>query len=357
MPAKNGGKLDHLFMEFTPPYTGFHGVEDIPNSAYYLTYQDVTAPVGLEPDLHAHREEQYLIFLGGELPDVFSSWDARVEFMLGRTKETLEKIVVEKPSVVRIPRGWIHGQINFTVVNKPLTFQMALMNGSYAEFPETPGIPASLIAANGEELSTSDLICELPVETTEWGPWCPTPQAYFRGTTYMKEAGLHVGFQVFTGPFPMEDAHMHQGEEFIFFLGGNTGSEGTIDVFDFDARIEFWIGEHPDQMELHIIDKPTAVRLPANMWHSPIDFKEVNGKVQFMATWLNGTWGTITRRELPEGKKYFNYMGDDMRMCVLAPEKRCTLCTKCFKMFREGDFRPGDNLSDKAGEILPTGIK
>jgi hypothetical protein len=346
--ARNGGKFDHLFFELTPPYTGFKGAADIPNSTYSLTYEDITAPTELEPELHAHKEEQYLMFLGGELPDVFSSWDAKAEFQLGQTRETLETITITKPSVVRVPIGWLHGQIKFTEVNKPLVFEKALLSGNYSEYRQAPGIPASLIAANGEQLTIADLVCELPIETTEWGPWCPTPQAYFRGTTYMKEAGLHVGYQVFNGDFPMEDGHMHQGEEYIFFLGGETGANGLIDVFDFKAKIEFYIGEAPDSMEVHWITKPTIVRLPPNIWHSPINFTDVHGKVQFMATWLNGTWGTITRRENPDGTKFFNYMGDDMRMCVLEPTKRCTLCTKCFKMFAEGTFRPGDNLADKA---------
>ncbi|MDR0936225.1 MAG: hypothetical protein LBM98_06055 [Oscillospiraceae bacterium] len=345
MAAKNGGKFDHLFYEITPPYTGFKGEAHIPGSTYSLTYQDVTAPLVLDGSIHRHSAEQYLIFLGGALPDVFSSWDAEATLQLGPSTTTLTTVTITKPSVVRIPRNWQHGNVTVTKVGKPLVYQAALLQGSYEALEGNAEFPAPLLTAEGERLTIADLVCELPIETTEWGPWCPTPQAYFRGTTYMKEAGLHVGFQVFNGDFPMEDGHMHQGEEYIFFLGGETGKDGLIDVFDFRGKIEFYIGADPDHMEVHWLDKPTIVRLPPNIWHSPINFTEVGGNIQFMATWLNGTWGTITRREQPDGTKYFNYMGDDMRMCVLEPTKRCTLCTKCFKLFKEGTFRPGDNLS------------
>ncbi|MDR0818649.1 MAG: cupin domain-containing protein [Oscillospiraceae bacterium] len=355
MAARNGGKFDHLFFELTPPYTGFRGMEDIPNSVYSLTYQNVTEPTKLEPNLHAHREEQYLTFLGGELPDVFSSWDAKIELKLGPTKDAVQTITITKPTIVRVPVGWIHGQINFVEVKKPLTFQKQLLAGSYAEFPDTVGVAASLIAANGEQLTIDDLVCKLTIETTEWGDWCPTPQAYFRGQTYMKEAGLHVGFQVFTGDFPMEDAHMHQGEEYIFFLGGETGKDGLIDVFDFKGTMEFWIGENPDSMELHVFDKPCIVRLPPNLWHSPINFTKVSGKIQFMATWLTGTWGTLTRREFKDGemagKKYYNYMGDDLRMCILEPTKRCSLCMKCRKLFKDGEFPLGENFAENTDKL------
>ncbi|MDR3310571.1 MAG: hypothetical protein LBS90_04425, partial [Oscillospiraceae bacterium] len=346
MAARNGGKFDHLFFEPERPYAGFRGEEDIPGSQYSLAYRDVTAPAVIETTLHCHREEQYLMFLGGALPDVFSSWDAKAEFLLGETRDTLEKITITQPTVVRIPRNWLHGKIEFTEVNKPAVYEAALLAGSYAEFAEPHGAPAALISAYGERLTVADLVCALTVETTEWGDWCPTPQAYFRGQTYMKEAGLHVGYQVFTGDFPMEDAHMHQGEEYIFFLGGENGADGLIDVFDFRGTMEFWIGETPDNMELHVFDGPCIVRLPPHVWHSPINFTKVHGKIQFMATWLTGTWGTITRRELPDGGKYYNYMGDDLRMCILEPEKRCSLCMKCRKLFRDGEFKLGENLAD-----------
>jgi hypothetical protein len=355
MSARNGGKFDHLFFELEKPYTGFRGEDDIPGSTYSVYYEQITAPTDIEPLFHCHREEQYLIFLGSALPDVFSSWDARVEFYLGKTLSELELITITKPTIVRVPRNWMHGQISFKEVNKPVVYQESLLAGSYAEFYEPTGTPAALISATGETLTLEDLVCELTIETTEWGDWCPTPQAYFRGQTYMKEAGLHVGFQVFTGDFPMEDAHMHQGEEYIFFLGGETGADGLIDVFDFRGTMEFWIGETPDSMELHVFDKPTIVRLPPHIWHSPINFTKVHGKIQFMATWLTGTWGTITRREFQDGesagKRYFNYMGDDLRMCVLAPEKRCSLCMKCRKLFEEGKFKLGENLADLSDDL------
>ncbi|MDR3149619.1 MAG: hypothetical protein LBT88_06375 [Oscillospiraceae bacterium] len=351
MSARNGGKFDHLFFELSEPYTGFRGEADIPGSTYSLKYKQITAPGTEVSGLYRTREEEYFMFLGGALPDVFSSWDAEAELQVGPNDKELTTLTITKPSVVRIPRNWMRGNVRFTKVNKPLVYETALLAGTYETFSNPSPYPAPLITAEGDVLTVQDLVCELPLETTEWGPWCPTPQAYFRGTTYMKEAGLHVGYQVFTGDFPMEDGHMHQGEEYIFFLGGETGKDGLIDVFDFRGVIEFYIGSHPDKMELHLLDKPTIVRLPANIWHSPINFTKVGGKIQFMATWLNGTWGTITRRENADGSKYFNYMGDDMRMCVLNPEKRCTLCTKCFKMFAEGTFRPGDNLSAKADDI------
>jgi len=339
------GKYDHLFYEIKDKYEGFGGEAAIPGSVYTTLYRQYSDAKVIYSGIHRHREEQYYVFLGGELPDVFSSWDAEITMKLGPKLSELREITITKPSVIRIPRGWQHGDVEIKRITKPIVFDSAILAGDVEMLSGDAKYPAPLITGDGEPLELKDLVCELPIETTEWGSWCPTPQAYFRGTTYMKEAGLHVGFQVFTGDFPMEDAHMHQGEEYIFFLGGENGADGLIDVFDFRGKIEFYIGSDPDHMEVHWLDKPTIVRLPPNVWHSPINFTDVHGKIQFMATWLNGTWGTITRRELPDGKKYYNYMGDDMRMCVLDPTKRCTLCTKCFKMFKEGTFRPGDNLS------------
>ena len=70
------------------------------------------------------------------------------------------------------------------------------------------------------EFDYESLFCKVPPENTFHGDICPGPQAYFRGETYMPGANLHMGWQVITGPMPMEEPHFHHGvEEYLVFFG------------------------------------------------------------------------------------------------------------------------------------------
>lgn len=170
------------------------------------------------------------------------------------------------------------------------------------------------------------LVHEFVPEYTEWGDWCPTPQAYFRGNTTMPGANYHVGFQVFTGPVLMEETHFHHGvEEYLIFLGATFPN-----VFDFDAEIHVLMGEDPDKMEEYIITKPTIIRVPRNMWHCPIDFKRIDKPIIFQAVYMDGTWGKVLRRTHEDGRIYYEFEGDNIRFCRYRPGELCILCGRCF---------------------------
>jgi hypothetical protein len=166
---------------------------------------------------------------------------------------------------------------------------------------------------------------ELPREEAHWGNWCAKPQGYFRGAKNLPDAKYHVGFQVFTGDIDMEVPHFHHAaEEYIIFLGAN-----VPDIFDFDADIEIQLGEDPDNMETMLINKPTVLRIPPNLWHCPISF-HIRKPIIFQAAYLDGTWSKILRRQLEDGKYEYNYEGDNVRFCKFNPGKYCDICGKCF---------------------------
>ena len=157
--------------------------------------------------------------------------------------------------------------------------------------PSKPYSDATALKAPKPALSPEVTVNVLavPKEKTGWGDWCPSPQAYFRGETYMEGATYHVGFQIFAGANDTEDCHFHQGaEEYIFFMGAD-----PMNIFDFDAEIEMQIGDDPEHLESRLITKPTVVRIPANTWHCPIKFRKMNKPVLFQAAFMSGTWGTI----------------------------------------------------------------
>ena len=431
-------KYEKLFYEFVPqethwgswchsPQAYFRGEQDMPGATLNVGFQVFKEPHRLENEPHFHREDEYLIFLGAKLPDVFASWDAELHFYLGRTLDTMEKIVITEPTIIHVPRGWWHCPLDFRRVDKPVFFQAALQSGRFGgvryiqredgerellytgdelqlcrldpkkecdycgychAHPEKlpprkyTFVPWTVVNEDGVESYTdagaydpekapSSLDCVItpeyksrpysdaavlkapkpalseevrknvlavPKEKTSWGAWCPSPQAYFRGETYMEGATYHVGFQVFTAANDMEDTHIHQGaDEYIFFMGAD-----PMNIFDFDAEIEMRFGDDPEHMESKIITKPTVVRVPANVWHCPILFRKMKKPLVFQAAFMSGTWGTINK--LPDnvtitgpdkdnpryGRIGYMYSGDNVRMCRYNPQKRCNICGKCF---------------------------
>jgi hypothetical protein len=383
------GSFDHLFYAFTPqetnwgdwchsPQAYFRGEADMPGANMNVGFQVFKSPVFLEREPHFHREEEYLVFLGAKLPDVFSSFDAEIDFYMGPTLDVMEKIVITKPTIIRIPPCTWHCPLDFRRMTKPVLFQAVLMHGKFGAIKQRKnedggneylylGDEARPCVLNPEkkcdycgtcfdrdavvedrenapkpywfekkgELSPEirELVCELPVENTKWGDWCPTPQAYFRGETYMPGANYHVGFQIFTAENDMEDCHFHQGaDEYIFFMGAD-----PMNIFDFDAEIDFYIGDDPDKMELYKITKPTVVRLPPTMWHCPILFRKMNKPLLFQAAFLAGCWGTIYRTKAKNGEPTYTYIGDNVRFCKERPGEKCTICGKCMPQIPSGE--------------------
>ena len=409
-------KFEQLFYEFIPEQMPdapwcvgnqafFHGEANIPDAGMNVGFQVITAPVQMEMEPICHREVENLVFLGAVLPDVFSSFDEEIHFYMGKTPETMEKIVITEPTLVKVPKGWWHSPLNFVRVDKPLLFQAVLFAGSpgtikrvmtsdgetnllfsqaeahrYAHAADTASGSAPWSAVNEDgvrsytdtgaydpakapsSLNTvirpgyvskpySDAtalkapkptlteavrkcVLALPKEETKWGAWCPSPQAYFRGDIYMEDAAYNVGWQIFTAANNMEEPHFHQAaDEYIFFMGAD-----PTNIFDFDAEIEFEIGDDPDHMETKLITRPTVVRLPPTVWHCPIRFRKMKKPLLFQAAFMHGTWGTITRSPALPGedkgffsRKYtYSYMGDNVRFCRFNDKKRCNICGACF---------------------------
>ena len=79
-------------------------------------------------------------------------------------------------------------------------------------------------------------------------------------------------------------------DQFMAFFGAN-----GMDMYDFDAQIEFSLGE---EGEKHIFTVPTAVFIPRGFVHCPLDFKKVNKPVMM----VNITFGYYTRNVLRDGK-------------------------------------------------------
>ncbi len=117
-----------IFPEIASPQTYFRGASALPGATATIGWQVFTDPVCWETP-HIHKYDEFLIFLGADLPDLCSSFDAEVDLWMG---EEMEKHTITSTTIVFIPKGMQHAPLNFRKINKPILFH-ALYLGPYLD--------------------------------------------------------------------------------------------------------------------------------------------------------------------------------------------------------------------------------
>jgi hypothetical protein len=138
----SGSKYDHLFSTklkensitdvVAGPQAYFRGDSDLPGAKINMGFQMFTKPYRLELESHHHDTDEYLFFLGAELPDLVGSFDGEIEYFMG---PEYERHVITKATVLYIPAGLEHNPCDIKRLSKPMMFsalQLApYFNGVY----------------------------------------------------------------------------------------------------------------------------------------------------------------------------------------------------------------------------------
>jgi mannose-6-phosphate isomerase-like protein (cupin superfamily) len=111
------------FPGIASPQAYFRGGIQIPGANLNMGWQLFTQPIQLETEPHTHDVDEYLVFLGGKLPDVFD-FKAEIEFWMGKEQE---KYIIDKATIIFIPRGLVHCPLNFKRIDEPVLFQAILL--------------------------------------------------------------------------------------------------------------------------------------------------------------------------------------------------------------------------------------
>ncbi|MEJ2111500.1 MAG: twin-arginine translocation signal domain-containing protein [Acidobacteriota bacterium] len=114
------------FPEIASPQTYFRGASALPGATATIGWQVFKAPVCWESP-HIHKYDEFLIFLGAELPDLCSSFDAEIDLWMG---EEMEKHTITSTTIVFIPKGMQHAPLNFRAINKPVLFHALYLGPS-----------------------------------------------------------------------------------------------------------------------------------------------------------------------------------------------------------------------------------
>jgi hypothetical protein len=137
-----GNKYDHLFCTrlkekpltdtIQSPTISFRGASDLPGAGINFGFRYYVKPYKMELQSHHHDVDEYLFFLGAQLPDLTANFDAEIEMFLG---PEYERHIITKPCILYIPRGFEHNPMDIKRVGKPLLFMPLLLspyfNGVY----------------------------------------------------------------------------------------------------------------------------------------------------------------------------------------------------------------------------------
>jgi hypothetical protein len=146
-----GNKYDHLFStklrensmipKIVPgPQAYFRGDSDLPGAKINMGWQIFVKEYKLEMESHHHDTDEYLFFLGSTLPDLVGSFDAEIEYFMGKE---YEKHTITQATVLYIPAGVEHNPCWIKRVGKPLLFSALELSpyfngvyqtGGYREF-------------------------------------------------------------------------------------------------------------------------------------------------------------------------------------------------------------------------------
>jgi mannose-6-phosphate isomerase-like protein (cupin superfamily) len=111
------------------PQAYFRGARQIPGAEMNMGWQLFVKPIYLEKEPHTHNVDEYLILLGGKLPDVFD-FKAEIDFWLG---EEQEKYVINKATIIYIPKGMVHCPLNIKRIDEPILFHAILLGPKFTK--------------------------------------------------------------------------------------------------------------------------------------------------------------------------------------------------------------------------------
>jgi hypothetical protein len=124
--------------------------------------------------------------------------------------------------------------------------------------------------------------------------------------------GMIMAYQPVVKPFMMPPkSHNHDYTQILFFLGTN-----PLNVREFDAEIDLTVGEGGES-EIITFNSPSAMVIPAGVYHCPLNFRRVGKPFIFMEIDLTGQY-TRTYTDGTPGVSY------DQEIRGIKPTKKST---------------------------------
>jgi len=153
-------KQENFWGDFMPPYQAyFRGHDCMPESSFYSSYRCYMKEAFVDKWPNFHAEEEYLSFTGYDMVDPWGSWDAEIEFWIGKDRNNMERHIITEPTIVRIPPYTWHCPLEYRHVGKPVYMQVLCIRGKFGVFsPSTDKNGRRYLAYHG---SSGNMICRL----------------------------------------------------------------------------------------------------------------------------------------------------------------------------------------------------
>jgi hypothetical protein len=98
---------------------------------FSMGWRYINKPMLFDRIPHSHPFDEFLCFLGGNLENIFD-FDATIELSMGEEEELY---LIEKPTIVHMPAGFVHTPLTFKRIDKPVLFHpIALTPDYYSNF-------------------------------------------------------------------------------------------------------------------------------------------------------------------------------------------------------------------------------
>ncbi len=116
--------------EITAPIVAFNrGRVDFPEVKFSINWELIQVPFVMEKAGHTHDWDQLLCFIGSDMNNMFD-FGAEIEFFMGEGAE-LERFFINTTTIIYVPRGVIHGPLEYKKVHKPILFNNIVLSDTY----------------------------------------------------------------------------------------------------------------------------------------------------------------------------------------------------------------------------------
>ena len=113
--------------EVVSPIADFAGNPDWGKTDFGINWECVAEPFYMIKKPHVHDFDEFLCFMGGNLLDIFD-FQAEIELYLGEEEELH---IIDKPTIVYLPKKFIHCPMNFKRIDRPILFQKIFLAPGY----------------------------------------------------------------------------------------------------------------------------------------------------------------------------------------------------------------------------------
>jgi hypothetical protein len=298
MPPTKYGKYvtrdiieESKYPQITAPMAKYQGCRG-GGDALTCEWSCITKPFVMddEPEVDNERD-QFLLFAPANVEDP-NDFHAEIELPVG---EEGKKQLINEPTCVYIPKGLVHGPVNFKTIRKPITFLSYFLSPEFStkwEAPDEskylanlahmkpvmpplkPGDPPTIQATHPSGIPFRYIRETFGSRGLQYVLWSsllgfPAKVSWSYNVLYYREYAY------------MEPVHAHRASHQIsMYLGTN-----PLDIEDFDAEVELWLGK---EREKQVIDTCAVDHMVPGLVHLGDEVRRVD-KPFIRIMWVIGS--------------------------------------------------------------------